>query len=640
MKLSHILDGLNDSQKRAVTTTEGPVLIVAGPGTGKTLTIVHRIAYLVQQGVAPENILAVTFTNRAAKEMLDRTNRILGTGSRRMFIGTFHLLGLRILRDALPDGFTVCDRAEQINLLRTLSKNSGRKVREIADRISRAKSFIEDLDDEIKDIYEKYQTELDRNSAFDFDDLILRPIEMLSDNDLSEKYKKRFRYIIVDEYQDINPAQFRLLRLLSDSSGNVCAVGDSDQAIYAFRGADIENFLNFERDFEGAAKLFLTENYRSTGIILGASNGLIKNNIKRIDREINAVREKGSCINIISAPDERAEGEVIVREIEKRVGGTSHYQMMQTYTDRDFTDESYCFSDFAVIFRTNAQARTIEEAFVKSGIPYQVIGKSRPSETNAIKDTISYLRAIINPEDNINLRRVLALSSTGLGNADLSEISLYAEDKGLSLYEALQVLANQGDRNKRKFLDMMEKFMNLSSELPPDEFIRKVVEESGIRSYYKNDEGSFDLLENLAASYQGLDPSDALIRITDEAGLLSPADSFDPKADVVTIMTLHMAKGLEFRVVFITGVEDGLIPYTIRKDESDIEEERRLFYVGMTRARDELFLLHARNRFLYGERLSPSPSPFLGEIPEEFIQRIVMPDRVKKQKQDSQMGLF
>jgi superfamily I DNA/RNA helicase len=534
MKLSRILYGLNDSQKRAATTTEGPLLIIAGPGTGKTLTIVDRIAYLVQQGVAQENILAVTFTNRAAKEMLERTENILGADSRGMFIGTFHLLGLKILRDALPDGFTVCDREEQMSILRTLAKNSGMKARGIADAISKAKNFIEDVDNEIRDIYERYQSELKKNSAFDFDDLILKPIEILSGGDLSEKYRKRFSYIIVDEYQDINPAQFMLLRLLSDSNGNVCAVGDSDQAIYAFRGADIENFLNFERDFEGAAKLFLTENYRSTGIILGASSGLIKNNSKRINRGINAVREKGTRINIISAPTEKAEGEAIVREIEKRMGGTSHYQMMHTYTDRVLTDQSYCFSDFAVIFRTNAQAKAVEEAFIASGIPYQAIGSRKSLQSKAIGETLEYLSSLIDSEDR----------------------------------EA------------------------------------------------------------------------SCLQDSVETALLTPADFYDPSANAVTLMTMHMAKGLEFRVVFIAGVEDGLIPFTLHRDDADIEEERRLFYVGMTRARDELFLLHARNRFLYGERLSPSPSPFLGEIPEEFIQKKVIPDRVKKPKEDSQMGLF
>ncbi len=534
MTQSHILNGLNDSQKMAVTTTEGPLLVVAGPGTGKTLTIVRRIAYLINQGVAPENILAVTFTNRAAKEMLERANAFLDSNCGKAFIGTFHLLGLKIIRHTLPDNFIIFSRDEQLNLLKTLLKKSGRKAQQVAEKISRFKNFIEEADDETKDIYEGYQSALKRNSALDFDDLILGPVRMLGKSAQLKKYREQFRYIIVDEYQDINPAQYKLLRLLTDSSRNICAVGDADQAIYAFRGADMGNFLNFEKDYEGTERIFLTDNYRSTGTILNTSNSLIKNNLKRIDKEVSAVREKGSVVTLISVPDERAEGEAIVREIEQRIGGTSHYQMMHNSPARDFSDDSCCFSDFAVIFRTNAQAKAIEEAFITSGIPYQVVGRWNSLQAKATEDTLAYLRSLIEPSSECH----------------------------------------------------------------------------------------FDTTDPVAA------------------GLLTPADCFDPRADVVTLMTLHMAKGLEFKVVFIAGVEEGLIPYTLKKDSIDTEEERRLFYVGMTRARDQLFLINARKRFLYGQRLTPLPSPFLKEITEEFTNSIVVPDRVKRQKENNQPGLF
>ena len=640
MTQSHILNGLNDSQKMAVTTTEGPVLVVAGPGTGKTLTIIRRIAYLINQGVAPENILAVTFTNRAAKEMLERAKVILDRSCDRIFIGTFHLLGLKIIRHTLPDDFIIFSRDEQLNLLKTLLKKSGSKAQQVAEKISRFKNFIEEADDETEDIYERYQSALKENSALDFDDLILGPVQLLGKSDQLERYGAQSRYIIVDEYQDINPAQYKLLRLLTGSSRNICAVGDSDQAIYAFRGADMGNFLNFEKDYEGAERIFLTDNYRSTGTILNTSNSLIKNNLKRIDKEVSAVREKGSLVTIISVPDEKAEGEAIVREIEQRIGGTSHYQMMHNSPDRDFPNDSYCFSDFAVIFRTNAQAKAIEDIFIKAGIPYQIIGRANPVKSNEISDTLSYLKAIINPEHDLSLRRVLALPSIGIGNSDLSEISGYAEENGLSLYDALKAIAQQGDKNINGFLSTMENLLALKNDLPADEFLAKIIEKSGLKSYYKNSEDSLELLKNLAAAYRDLDPAAAIVRVADEALLMTPADCFDPRAEVVTLMTLHMAKGLEFKVVFIAGVEEGLIPYTLRKDSIDIEEERRLFYVGMTRARDELFLINARKRFLYGERLTPLPSSFLKEITEEFTNSIVIPDRARKQKENNQMGLF
>lgn len=608
-------NGLNESQKKAVMHAEGPALIVAGPGTGKTLTIVRRIAYLINQGVNPENILAVTFTNRAAKEMKERTNALLGKDSGKIFIGTFHLLGLRILRDALSSSFVIYNRDEQINLIKPLTQDSVTKAQQAAEKISRIKNFIEDADDVIKGIYEEYQSALMKNSALDFDDLILKPIEMFSaegglcppsESPLT-KYRDRFRYIIVDEYQDINPAQYKLLTLLSHTKGNLCAIGDSDQAIYAFRGADVSNFLNFEKDFRDAKTITLTENYRSTAMILNASNVLIKNNQKRIDKEIKPVRQKGIPITVISVPDEKAEGEIILREVEERMGGTSHYQLIRGTLSPLWNPPeecSYNFSDFAVIFRTNAQARTIEEAFITSGIPYQMIGAKHISKRSEITDTLSYLKTIVNPKDNLSLGKVSTISPKGLNGAAL------------------------------------ERFMDLKDRLPLDEFLEVVLEESGLRTYYKDREDNFMLLENIATAYRDMEPSEAIISFINELSLLTPADAYDPRADAVTLMTLHMAKGLEFKVVFIAGVEDGLIPYTLNKDNVDIEEERRLFYVGMTRAIDELFLIYTRNRFLYGQKLVQPPSTFLREIPEEFIEHRFIRDRIKNLKKDSQIGLF
>lgn len=535
--MSHLLDDLNESQKYAVLSSGGPLLIVAGPGTGKTLTIVRRIACLIHQGARPESILAVTFTNRAAREMRERAAAPLGKRAEKIFIGTFHLLGLRIIRDCRGDDFVIYNREEQVELLRSLTKDSVKKAQQAVDRISRIKNFLVDGDDETGTIYEAYQSVLRQRNAFDFDDLIGTPIELLQNGDIARTYQDRFKYIIVDEYQDINPAQYRLLRLLAGPGCNVCAVGDPDQAIYAFRGADLENFLDFDKDFPGAARITLAENYRSTETILHAADSVIRNNRKRIDKALVSTRETGAQISVLSVPDERAEGAFIVQEIEHRMGGTSHYQQY-TNAARRSAERSFRFSDFAVIFRTNAQAKALEGAFSASGIPYQVIGRRSSAQAKEIEETVAYLRSLIHPDH--------------------------------------------------------------------------------------------------AAAPGPADAADAT-----EAKLLCAADFFDPRADAVTLMTLHMAKGLEFPVVFITGCEDGLVPCTIMKDGIDVEEERRLFYVGMTRAKDELFLLHSRRRFLYGRQLTPSPSPFLSEIPGKFIAVGILPDRMKKEKQqEKQLGLF
>ncbi|MDH5203410.1 MAG: UvrD-helicase domain-containing protein [Nitrospirota bacterium] len=612
---AYILNDLNDSQKKAVMITEGPVLIIAGPGTGKTLTIVRRIAYLIHKGVNPENILAVTFTNRAAREMRERTDNLLGEEAGRVFIGTFHLLGLKIIKEVFVNNFVIYSKEEQMNLIKKLFKDSDtRKVLQekginsyemIAEKISRIKSCMEDVCDEsIKRIYEKYQTALTEHDALDFDDLILKPIEILKQSEVSEKYRDTFRYIMVDEYQDINPSQYKLLTLLSHRKGNICAIGDSDQAIYAFRGADVSNFLNFEKDFIDAKRITLNENYRSTGMLLNTSQTLIKNNHKRIDKELSPIREKGMPVNVISVPDEKLEGEIIIKEIEERMGGTSHYQL---YTggfhkgDSVHHAESYRFSDFAVIYRTNAQSKALEDSFTASGIPYQVIGNKYLLRKKELMNILAFLKVIINPMDDFSHHRVLALSKE---------------------------ILNKGT---------IEKFRGLKNLLPIHELLKVVWEESGIKEYCS--EESYVFIEELLTPYRHMDSKEALDTFMNEISLFTPVDVFNSGADAVTLMTLHMAKGLEFKVVFIAGVEEGLIPYRIKKDDIDIEEERRLFYVGITRAMDELFLIYTRNRFLYGQRLTQSPSPFLSEIPEEFIRYIVIPDRTKKPK-DPQIGLF
>ena len=529
-----LFDDLNEPQRKAAAI-DGPLLIVAGPGTGKTLTIAHRIAYLIRHNVLPEEILAVTFTNRAAREMRARAGDVIGSDAAKIFMGTFHLLGLKIIKDNRADDFLIYSREDQVKLLKKLMNDSTRKARNAVERISRIKNSLGDEDRGIQETYQAYEAGLKERNALDFDDLIRIPIRMLQNSETARKYQDKFKYIIVDEYQDINPVQYQLLKRLAGKTGNVCVVGDADQAIYAFRGADIGNFLNFEKDFPGAKRITLSENYRSSGIIVTAADSLIRHNERRIDKKLVPLKEKGVPVTSLSVPDEHAEGAAIIRHIEERMGGTSHYQMARSISGRADSERSFRFSDFAVIFRTNAQARALEQVFAASGIPYQMIGRRSSAQMKDIEETLVYLQSLIHPHDTIGPDR---------------------------------------------------------SETP-------------------------------------------------EAKLLTAEDLFDPRADAVALMTLHMAKGLEFPVVFITGCEDGLIPYAVMKEAVDIEEERRLLYVGMTRAKDELHLIHARNRFLYGRRLAPSPSPFIEEIPEKFISSIAVHDRVKKQNEpDRQLGLF
>ena len=531
------LNSMNEAQARVVAANDSHLLVVAGPGTGKTFTIVQRIARLIGEGARPGQILAVTFTNRAAREMRERTEAMLGATASKILMGTFHLLGLRLIREQQDDDFVILGRDEQVELLKSLMHESSRKAAEAAEKISRIKNLLDEPDDEIKALFLAYQGALREKKAFDFDDLITVPLSLLEKDD--SLFRDRFKHIIVDEYQDINPAQYRLLRALAGPRAEVCAVGDSDQAIYAFRGADIENFLNFEKDFSPAARITLSENYRSTDSILEAASQVIGHNKKRIAKELVATRAPGAKINVVDLPDERAEAAAIISEIEARIGGVSHLQMAQRGSFENAARDGCRFSDFAVVFRTNSQVRALEEAFAASGLPFQVIGKAAGARKKEREETLAYLRSLAWPEG--------------------------APEAVTSVEDAK------------------------------------------------------------------------------ESRLLSAADYYDPRADCVTLMTMHMAKGLEFPVVFVAGCDDGLVPCSLMKEgvAVDREEERRLFYVAMTRAKDELFLLRARTRFLYGQRLAPAPSPFLAEIPEALKSCRVIADKIGKQKpEEKQMGLF
>ncbi|HVN97228.1 MAG TPA: ATP-dependent helicase [Syntrophorhabdaceae bacterium] len=572
-----IFNGLNMAQREAVTASQGHLLVVAGPGAGKTLTIIRMIARLIHMGVSPDQIVAVTFTNRAAREMRERTETFLGTAAHGVFIGTLHMLGLKILRYHASSDFLIYARGEQEALIKKTFDMSLPASRTMAERISKVKNGIEKTDDEILGMVDRYDSALAQEHALDFDDLIVKPIALLTERSTSDICGGAFKYIIVDEYQDINPAEHRLIKLLSERGAWVHAIGDPDQAIYAFRGADVTNFLNFEEDFVNAKQIMFTDNYRSTATIVGASITVVRNNRRRIDRQINPLRETGSRIALMSLPDERAEGEFIVREIEARLGGTSHHSLRSTNPARDLGDGSYGFADFAIMYRTNARAAAIEEAFNDSGIPYQVIGARLTDRKRSMTDIISRLKDYVARTDDRASGELI--SATAL--------------------------------------------------------VRKVLDEGPMIE--GDDTGEY--IKECAEFYDMTHTGKTPVNFVNELTLLTPPDDFDPRADAVTLMTMHMGKGLEFRTVFITGVEKGLLPYEMNGFCDDVEEERRLFYVGMTRAKDELFLTYARSRTIFGKKDVRSPSPFLNEIPEEYIDARIMPDRRKKQE-GKQLELF
>lgn len=536
MDIEKILEGLNESQRLAVEAPEGPVLVVAGPGTGKTLTIVRRIAYLLAKGIRPDEIIAITFTNRAASELKDRIKAFHGELNG-LFAGTFHLFGLRIIKETLGDGFSIVNREEQFEIIKRVS-DSGRPAT-IIERISRIKNLLDEPDEKIKRIMERYQEILQEKRALDFDDLLLRATELLSRPSVYEKYRNTV--VIVDEYQDINPLQLRMLRALS--SERIFAVGDPDQSIYNFRGANVKNFLDFEKGYPHSIKIVLDRNYRSQPFIVKASESLIEKNKERIPRDIMSVKKEAIPLKIISVPDERAEVDFIVREIEKRIGGMSHYSLMKGIEGVE--QGSYSFSDFAVLLRTNAQVLAMEAELKKAGIPCYVMGR-------VFRETIE-------------------------------EILRYVEEnKDKPLESLLQEL-----RNKYKALNSL-----LNDYIP----------------------SSIDDLINWLK--------------------LTGPEEDRLEAEGVRLLTMHMSKGLEFRIVFIAGLEEGLIP--LESSES-IEEERRLLYVAMTRAKEELFLIHSRKRVFYGRIRAQKPSPFLSEIKDEYIETLFIPDRPQKEKQ---LGLF
>jgi DNA helicase-2/ATP-dependent DNA helicase PcrA len=638
----NLLQQLNPVQRDAVAVKDGPVMIIAGAGSGKTRVLTYRVAYLIQNHVQPYEILALTFTNKAAKEIKSRIEKLVGVQAKNIWAGTFHSIFARILRHeceaiGFDRSFTIYDTDDQLNVIKAIMSSQNISAqqfnpRAIQSRISGAKNQLvspEQYDTAAKDPFEvktsqvfaEYQKKLFASNAMDFDDLLLKPIELFQRNAHAlEKYQYRFRYLLVDEYQDTNRAQYVLINMLAQKFRNLCVVGDDAQSIYSFRGADIRNILDFERDYPDCKVFRLEQNYRSTKKILEAADSVIKNNRNQIQKTLWTDNAAGDSIVVIEAEDDKDEGIRIASHIQE-----------------ECAKRKLDLKDFSILYRTNAQSRSLEDALRRSGISYVIVGGVEFYKRKEIKDVLAYLRLIVNPKDEESLLRVINYPPRGIGETTIERVSAYAESFSpgpISLFEALrraQQIPEIGERTKNaltQFASFIEKFRDLRAAMSASEVARSLVDELGILKRYKEEATpeSLSRWENIqellsaVTEHTANNPEATLESFLEEVALVSPVDEETSQQNAVTMMTLHAAKGLEFPVVFIAGLEEGLFPlYQAAPDMAEMEEERRLFYVGITRAMLRLFLSHTRMRYRFGELTYPVASRFLSEIDESLL---------------------
>jgi len=639
---SYLAD-LNEAQREAVLATEGPLLVVAGAGSGKTRVLTYRVAHLIRAcGVKPNEILAITFTNKAAGEMRERLERMLGTTARAIWILTFHAACGRMLRREAErlgyrSTFTIYDDQDQVRLTKACLEQLGKDPKRFSPRgihaqISRAKNELVTPDEYAKRVasfwdqtvaetYDLYQRRLHASNAVDFDDLLMLTVQVLERfPEALERWRKAFRYVLVDEYQDTNHAQYRLLQLLGSEHGNVCAVGDPDQSIYAFRGADIRNIMEFERDFPGTQVIPLEQNYRSTNMILRAANSLIEQNRERKPKNLFSDLGEGDPVRVIEVEDEHAEARFVAAEIAALIeGGLSA-------------------SEIAVFYRTNAQSRVLEDVLVRQDVPYQVIGGPRFYERAEIRDATAYLSVLVNPPDATSLLRIANRPRRGIGDTSLQRLVTQAENTGRTLFatmadpEAAGVTA-ASCRAIRGFHATMESLMALSQELPVDEILERVLEKTGTLEALEAERtiearGRIENLQELvgvAREYRQQTADASLAGFLQDIALVSDQDTISDDRGLVTLMTLHNAKGLEFRAVFVIGMEEGIFPHVRAIEEQGVEEERRLCYVGMTRAMERLTLTHTLSRSLFGRRSYNLASRFVDELPSEVERERLRP---------------
>jgi DNA helicase II / ATP-dependent DNA helicase PcrA len=633
------LADLNPAQREAVLHTEGPLLVVAGAGSGKTRVLTYRVAHLLATaGVKPNEVLAITFTNRAAGEMRDRLERLLGDTARRIWILTFHSACGRMLRReaeriGLRSNFSIYDQADQVRLVKRILEDEGFDPKRFVPRgihaqISNAKNQLVGPDEyrsrvssfydqTVAEVYERYQKRLHASNAVDFDDMLYLTVEILERfPEARERWQKAFRYVLVDEYQDTNHAQYRLLQLLAEKHKNVCAVGDPDQSIYAFRGADIRNVLEFERDFPGARTIALEQNYRSTNHILGAANGVISHNRERKEKNLWSELGDGEPVRVVEVEDEHAEARFVAAGIAGLV------------------EEGVNGDEIAVFYRTNAQSRVLEDILVRQGIAYVVLGGPRFYERAEVKDVVAYLQAIDNPYDAVSLARIANRPRRAIGDTTLARLQSHADALGISLWEAMADpeaagCASAATKAVTGFKALMDSLQAGALELEVPELVERVLERSGYVEALEAERtieaaGRIENVQELvsvAQEWQHEAAEPTLSSFLQEISLYSDQDALRGEGNLVTLMTLHNAKGLEFRAVYVIGMEEGVFPHSRSIEEQGIEEERRLAYVAMTRAMERLTLLHASSRTLWGSRGYNLPSRFLDELPEEHVER-------------------
>lgn len=637
-----LLDQLNPVQRRAASVIDGPVMIVAGAGSGKTRVLTYRIAHLLESGIPPYEILALTFTNKAAKEMKERIERLIGRHAHSVWAGTFHSIFARILRqeaEALgySRSFTIYDTDDTLSMIKNIM--SGLNIpqqqinpRAVQSRISGAKNQMispkeydeiakDFIDQKVSQIFTEYQPKLLKNNAMDFDDLLLRPIDLFKKfPSVLEKYQHRFKYLLVDEYQDTNRAQYVLINLIAQKFRNICVVGDDAQSIYAFRGADIKNILDFERDYPAAKVFRLEQNYRSTKTILAAADSVIKNNRNQIHKTLWTDNPEGEKITVIESEDDKAEGHTIAQKIQEHI-----------------SKEKMNLKDFAILYRTNAQSRSIEDALRRSGIPYVIVGGVEFYKRKEIKDVLAYLRLVVNPRDDESLLRVINFPGRGIGETTIDKLIEHATKHSMSLFDVVlqcSAVTAISERTKKAILQfgsVVLKYADMKSQMSATEIARSLVDEIGILKLYKEEQtpeslGRWENVQELLSAIsefvdQNKDKA-TLESFLEEVALVAAIDQLVDERNSVTMMTLHAAKGLEFPVVFITGMEEGLFPlYQITPDASELEEERRLCYVGITRAMRKLYITYTRIRYRFGDVSYPVVSRFLSEILESLLER-------------------
>lgn len=647
-----LLEGLNPMQQEAVKKTDGPLLIMAGAGSGKTKVLTHRIAYLmVEKEVAPWNILAITFTNKAAREMKERVHVLLGPAAEDIWISTFHSMCVRILRRdidriGMNRNFTILDTTDQLSVIKNILKDRNidpKKFdpRSILGTISSAKNELMNPEEfakqplghyeqQVSEIYTDYQKRLKKNQALDFDDLIMTTIHLFKRvPEVLEYYQRKFQYIHVDEYQDTNRAQYTLVKMLGDRLKNLCVVGDSDQSIYRWRGADIANILSFEKDYPNAEVVLLEQNYRSTKRILEAANRVIEHNISRKPKNLWTENAEGQKILYYQADSEKSEAQFVVGKMR---------EILQKNPKRKL-------SDFAILYRTNAQSRVMEEMLLMSNINYSIVGGTKFYDRKEIKDVLAYLRLIANPDDDISLARIVNVPKRGIGATTVDKIANYANQHDISLFQALAEIDLIGVSGRataalKEFRSLIDNYVKMQEYLSVTELVEEIIEKSGYREMLKADKTieSQSRLENIdeflsvTKNFEEKYDDKSLLAFLTDLALVADIDKLDEEdeaqQEAVILMTLHAAKGLEFPVVFLIGLEEGVFPHSRSLfEEAEMEEERRLAYVGITRAEEELFITNAQMRTLFGRTNMNLPSRFIKEIPEDLLENYMKPER-------------